>query len=84
MRTLVSIRFVACCIFSEETVDQKAEETSIAAEIKKAEQMWRHRAGETRALWMFTDIYRMQYIKKTYATAWSYSFQVQRKYKLTC
>ena len=74
MRTLVSIRFVACCIFSEETVDQKAEETSIAAEIKKAEQMWHHRAGETRALWMFTDIYRMQYIKKTYATAWSYSF----------
>ena len=55
-------------------MDQKAEETSIAAEIKKAEQMWRHRAGETRALWMFTDIYRMQYIKKTYATAWSYSF----------
>ena len=50
MRTLVSIRFVACCIFSEETVDQSAGETSFAAEIKKAEQMWRHRAGETRAL----------------------------------
>ena len=64
MRTLVSIRFVACCIFSEETVDQSAGETSFAAEIKKAEQMWRHRAGETRALWMFTDIYRMHYIKK--------------------
>ena len=31
-------------------MDQRAGETSFAAEIKKAEQMWRHRAGETRAL----------------------------------
>ena len=32
----------------------------------EAEEMWHHRsrAGETRDPWMFTDIYRMQYIKK--------------------
>ena len=45
-------------------MDQRAGETSFAAEIKKAEEMRHQRAGETCALWMFTDIYRMQYIKK--------------------
>ena len=65
-------------------MDRRAGKTSFATEIKKADQMRHQEAGETHVLWMFRDIYRMQYIKKTYATAWSYSFQVQRKYKLTC
>ena len=64
MRTLFSIRFVACCIFRDEDEPRGSGETSFAGEIKKEEQMWHHRAGETRDLWMFTDIYRMQYIKK--------------------
>ena len=50
MRTLFSIRFVACCIFSEGTVDQESGETSFDELVKKAEQMWHQRAGETRVL----------------------------------
>ena len=50
MRTLFSIRFVACCIFRDEDAIQGIGETSFAGEIKKAEQMWHHRAGETRDL----------------------------------
>ena len=41
MRTLFSIRFVACCIFSKGSGDQM---------VGEAEEMWHHRsrAGETR------------------------------------
>ena len=50
MRTLFSIRFFACFIFSKGSVDQRAEKTSFATEIKKAEQMRHQGAGETHAL----------------------------------
>ena len=50
MRTLFSIRFVACCIFRDEDEPRGSGETSFAGEIKKEEQMWHHRAGETRDL----------------------------------
>ena len=50
MRTLFSIRFVACCIFSKEGVDQRARKTSFATEIKKADQMRHQGAGETHVL----------------------------------
>ena len=49
MRTLFSIRFVACCIFSK-GVDRRAGKTSFATEIKKADQMRHQGAGETHVL----------------------------------
>ena len=61
---------------------QETKKILSAEEIKKEGKKRDQKAGKTRDLWMFTDIYVMQCIK-TYATARSYSFQIQKKYKLT-
>ena len=54
------------CIFSKKSGTCYCFEVLSHAE-KKAEKESDQKDGETHALWMFTDLYMMQYIKKTCA-----------------